>query len=69
MAVDPVKSSYGRASIRYAPGNTLRSGSSEFYSGGRNDQRRLNTKNLSQDIADMMTAHRHKMMLGDSRYI
>ena len=69
MAVDPVKSSYGKASIRYAPGNTLRSGSSEFYSGGRNDQRRLNTKNLSQDIADMMTAHRHKMMLGDSRYI
>ena len=67
MAVAPLKSTYGRASARYT--TPLRSGSSEFYAGGRNDQRRLNTKNLSQDIADMMTQHRHKMMLGDSRYI
>ena len=67
MAVSPLKSTYGRASARDA--QHYRSGSSEFYSGGRNDQRRLNTKNLSNDIADMMTAHRHKMMLGDSRYI
>ena len=67
MAVSPLKSTYGRASARNV--QQYRGGSSEFYSGGRNDQRRLNTNNLSNDIADMMTAHRHKMMLGDSRYI
>lgn len=67
MAVSPLKSSYGQASNVY--NSTLRSGSSEFYPGGRNDQRRLNTKNLSRDIADMMSEHRHRMMLGDSRYI
>ena len=69
MAVNPIKSAYGRASARSGNSNPFRSGSNEFYSGGRNDQRRFNTRNLSQDIADMMTAHRHKMMLGDSRYI
>lgn len=69
MAVNPIKSTYGTASSRNAARSPLRSGSSEFYAGGRNDQRRLNTKDLSRDIADMMTAHRHKMMLGDSRYI
>ena len=69
MAVAPIKSTFGKVGKSY-PGSYLsRGGSSEFYAGGRNDQRRLNTRNLNQDIADMMTAHRHKMMLGDSRYI
>ena len=67
MAVAPIKSTYGRASARNV--QQYRGGSSEFYAGGRNDQRRLNTKNLSNDIADMMTAYRHRMMLGDSRFI
>lgn len=69
MAVNPIKSTYGAASVKRVSPSPLRSGSSEFYPGGRNDQRRLNTKNLSEDIADMMTQHRHKMMLGDSRFI
>ena len=68
MAVSPLKSTYGKTGTNNAWHN-YRSGSSEFYPGGRNDQRRLNTRNLSEDIADMMTAHRHKMMLCDSRYI
>ena len=68
MAVSPLKSTYGRTGANSAH-HPYRSGSSEFYAGGRNDQRRLNNKNLSQDIADMMTSNRHKMMLGDSRYI
>jgi hypothetical protein len=69
MAVNPIKSTYGAASAKRISPAPLRSGSREFYAGGRNDQRRLNTKNLSEDIADMMTAHRHRMMLGDSRFI
>lgn len=69
MAVSPIKSSYGAASAKRMSPSPLRSGSREFYAGGRNDQRRLNTRNLAEDIADMMTAHRHRMMLGDSRYI
>jgi hypothetical protein len=68
MAVAPIKSSFGKVARSYA-GSYIRAGSNEFYPGGRNDQRRLNTRNLANDIADMMTAHRHKMMLGDSRYI
>ena len=68
MAVSPLKSTYGRTGSNSAY-HPYRSGSSEFYAGGRNDQRRLNTRNLDKDIADMMTANRHKMMLGDSRYI
>ena len=67
MAVSPIKSTYGRASARNV--QQYRSGSREFYAGGRNDQRRLNTQNLGQDICDMMTNHRHRMMLGDSRFI
>lgn len=68
MATQPI-STYGRASQSRGTSSQWRGGSREFYSGGRNDQRRFNTRDLSQDIADMMTAHRHKMMLGDSRYI
>jgi len=67
MAVSPIKSTYGRASARNV--QQYRSGSREFYAGGRNDQRRLNTQSLGQDICDMMTNHRHRMMLGDSRFI
>lgn len=68
MAVSPLKSTYGRtgANSAYHP---YRSGSSEFYAGGRNDQRRLPNRDVAKDIADMMTANRHKMMLCDSRYI
>ncbi len=69
MAINPVRSTYGIASAKNGSNQTLRSGSSEFYPGGRNDQRRFNTRNLSKDIAEMMTANRHKMLLGDSRYI
>lgn len=68
MANPPIKSTYGRASARTSA-QQLRGGSSEFYPGGRNDQRRFNTRNLAQDITDMMTANRHRMLLGDSRYI
>lgn len=69
MSVAPVKSSFGRIGKSYSGRYLTRAGSAEFYAGGRNDQRRFNVRNLNQDIVDMMTAHRHKMMLGDSRYI
>ena len=69
MAVNPIRSTYGRASNRSSDSQNWRIGSSEFYPGGRNDQRRFSASNLAQDIADMMSANRHKMMLGDSRYI
>lgn len=69
MAVTPLKSAYGQASAKHATPGNLRGGSNEFYPGGRNDQRRLNTRNLCKDIADMMNTNRHKMLLGDSRYI
>ena len=67
MAVSPIKSTYGKASARNV--QQFRSGSNEFYAGGRNDQRRLSNQNLSQDICDMMTAYRHRMVLSDSRFI
>lgn len=70
MAVNPIKSSFGKVGKRYASTNyAQRSGSNEFYAGGRNDQRRLTNAQLAKDIADMMSQHRHKMMLCDSRYI
>jgi len=70
MAVKPIK----RARKKYnAGGNTYnsRSGSIEFYAGGRNDQRRLTNQRsaLAKDISEMMTANRHKRMLCDARYI
>jgi hypothetical protein len=68
MAVKPIK----RPRKKYSPGATnynSRSGTREFYAGGRNDQRRLTTQQLAKDIQDMMTANRHKMMLCDARYI
>lgn len=68
MASRPLKSAYGRASAKNIYSHH-RAGSNEFYPGGRNDQRRFNNRNIAQDIADMMTNHRHIMMLGDSRYI
>ena len=68
MAATPLKSAYGRASAKNLYSHH-RAGSNEFYPGGRNDQRRFSSRNIAQDIADMMTANRHCMMLGDSRYI
>ena len=68
MAINPIRSTYGQASQR-GSSQHWRVGASEFYPGGRNDQRRFNNRNLAQDIADMMSANRHRMMLGDSRYI
>ena len=68
MAVRPIK----RPRKKYSAGATnynSRSGTREFYAGGRNDQRRLTTQQLAKDIQDMMTANRHKMMLCDARYI
>ena len=44
-------------------------GRDEFYAGGADDQRRLRRDKLARDIADLIPEHRHKMMLGDSRYI
>ena len=67
MAVSPLKSTYGKTGSRHV--QQYRSGSNEFYPGGRNDQRRLSTQNLSQDICDMMTAYRHRMILSDSRFV
>lgn len=69
MAASPIRSAYGRASMRNANASYHRAGSDEFYPGGRNDQRRFSSRNFAQDIADMMCANRHRMLLGDSRYI
>lgn len=44
-------------------------GRDEFYKGGADDQRRFQRQKLARDIADLIPEHRHKMMLGDSRYI
>ena len=44
-------------------------GRDEFYQGGSDDQRRLRRDKLARDIADLIPEHRHKMLLGDSRYI
>ena len=68
MAVNPIKSTYGQVSQR-GTSQQWRVGASEFYPGGRNDQRRFNSRNLAQDIVDMMSANKHRMILGDSRYI
>jgi len=44
-------------------------GRDEFYKGGADDQRRFQRQKLARDIADLIPEHRHKMLLGDSRYI
>ena len=70
MAVKPIKSTFGKIGRRYASNyHNSRSGSNEFYAGGRNDQRRLSNGQIAKDINEMMSQHRHKMMLCDSRYI
>jgi len=46
-----------------------RGGSNEFYPGGMDDQRRFGRGKLARDIAELIVENRHKMLLGDSRYI
>ena len=46
-----------------------RGGTNEFYPGGADDQRRFGRGKLARDIAEIMKENRHKMLLGDSRYI
>ncbi len=44
-------------------------GRDEFYAGGADDQRRFRRDKLARDIAELIPEMRHKMMLGDSRFI
>ena len=46
-----------------------RGGTNEFYPGGADDQRRFGRGKLARDIAEIMKENRHRMLLGDSRYI
>lgn len=69
MAVSPVKVTVKERVKNAIDGFFFRGGSNEFYPGGANSQRRLSRSQLATDIAEMMSEHRHRMMLGDSRYI
>lgn len=69
MAVSPVKVSLKDRLKNGWTGFNWTGGGREFYPGGTDAQRRFSRAQLAQDIADMMNQNRHRMLLGDARYI
>jgi capsid protein len=67
--VQPIKVTIGQRLKGAIAGFSFRGGSREFYPGGGNSQRRFSRAQMASDIAEMMSQHRHRMLLGDARYI
>lgn len=47
----------------------LMGSSNDFYVGASQSQSRVGNKNLNKDIIDLISEHKHRMMISDSRYI